>query len=89
MPQWYHGPWQVCSLIRELVSRFYWEKERDRERDRGRMCICVYVCMTRTYFLGPECLIILLDGSQLWAINHQGHDFFREIFTTSLGLEGI
>lgn len=39
------------------------------------MCLPV----TQTYFLCAEFLIILLDRSQLLAINHQGHHFFREI----------
>ena len=87
MPLWYCGPWQVFSLVMELVSRFYWEKtERERERERKNVYLCMWHKLT---FFGPECLIILLDGSQLWAINHQAHHFFREIFVTSLGLEGI
>ena len=44
MPQWYCGPWQVFSLVMELVSRFYWKKtERERERERERKN--VYLCM--------------------------------------------
>lgn len=54
-------------------------RERQRYTERGRQRKNVCLPGIQTYFLGTAFLIILLDSSQLLAVNHQGHHFFREI----------